>query len=130
VTTGAERAEHRAQRAEMARRYPSCRWCRKPVTCGQIDGEGVPAHYGCQIPFLQLSKPHRHASTVNPRLPPGAAAGITGTEGEHVMAGFKREKRQSKIPPVRLPIVKLEPRKTPPAPLTATPRVRRRKGKR
>jgi hypothetical protein len=69
VTARRERAEERAKRQEMGRRFPSCRWCRKPVTCGQIDGEGVPAHYGCQIPFLQLSKPHRHASTVNPSLP-------------------------------------------------------------
>jgi hypothetical protein len=42
--------------------YPICRWCPKRVVAGQRDGEGVPAHFCCQLACIDLGPP-------NPRLP-------------------------------------------------------------
>ena len=53
----------------MLDRLPKCRWCRRPVVAGQVDGEGQPSHFVCQIAFLLLSKPFRRAVPINPRLP-------------------------------------------------------------
>jgi hypothetical protein len=69
MTTRRERQEDREHRQAMARRYPKCRWCRKLCVAGQVDGEGQPSHYACQVAFLQLSKPFRRAVPINPRLP-------------------------------------------------------------
>ena len=46
--------------------YPSCYLCRQPVACGQHDGAGRPAHYGClgmcrrcfQRPAVGAGYPH------------------------------------------------------------------------
>lgn len=61
-----EQADH--IRAMLAR-LPKCRWCRKGVVGGQVDGEGQPSHFQCQIAFLLLSKPNRKEAPINPRLP-------------------------------------------------------------
>jgi hypothetical protein len=50
-------------------RCPRCRWCKKPVVAGQVDAEGVPAHYVCQIAFLARRKPHPREVPINPKLP-------------------------------------------------------------
>jgi hypothetical protein len=69
VTTREERREERERRAEMKARFPCCRWYRKPAVAGQVDGEGVPSHYSCQLAFLALKKPSLREVPMNPRLP-------------------------------------------------------------
>jgi hypothetical protein len=58
-----------AEVGKLMASYPRCRWCKKPVCGGQVDGEGVPSHYTCQLAFLSLSKPHPRAVAPNPKLP-------------------------------------------------------------
>ena len=69
MTTRKERAEAKARRDEMKRRYPACRWCKKPVVAGQVDGTGQPSHYLCQVAFLMRPRKHPRAVPPNPRLP-------------------------------------------------------------
>jgi hypothetical protein len=53
----------------MLAKYPACRWCNRACVGRQVDGEGQPAHFACQLAFTLLSKPHPHAVPINPRLP-------------------------------------------------------------
>jgi hypothetical protein len=74
VSTRREIREERERRHAMARKYPPCRWCRKPVVAGQVDGERQPAHFGCQLAFFKVAPRVKGRvalgqATVNPRLP-------------------------------------------------------------
>ena len=70
----------------MLKALPKCRWCRKPVAGGQVDGEGQPSHFQCQIAFLLLSKPFRRAAPINPRLPQAEYLQPKTTVGERLTA--------------------------------------------
>jgi hypothetical protein len=69
MSTRRERREARERRAAMKAKYPCCRWCKRPCVAGQVDGEGQPSHFCCQLAFLQLSTPYRHAVPINDQLP-------------------------------------------------------------
>lgn len=58
MSTRAERVEERERRAEMARRYPACVFCKRPVVAGQTDEHGRPAHLCCRAGFELLAPDH------------------------------------------------------------------------
>ena len=102
VTTRRERAEAKAFRDAMKRKYPPCRWCKQPVTCGQRDGTGTPSHYMCQMAFMLRRRPHKRAVPPHPRLPyfprgefphatqtPGDGQPPRDAHGHHAVSGHQ-----------------------------------------